>query len=196
MTMSKSCVLLIVIYWIYIIFANNNIKLIAKLIVSLAIITFVIYFLKENPEWFMNIVYRFTKGKNQVNVTRNDITTGRTEIWSWYLDYLYNSATWLWGNGLGSPLPRGRAAHNTIIQLLFVIGFVGTLIMYRFFKYIYKTTPDGKKIMRVNRTGIYALFFVFATAFFLDGLYIELYYYMLPLCFIYMKKCGDYENLK
>lgn len=188
MTMSKSCIILIVIYWVYVIFSVNNVKPIVKMFISSVIIGFAVYFLSTNPDWIQNMMLRFLRGKSyRSNISVNDITTGRTDIWGMYFDYLYHTNSWFWGNGLRAALLRGRGTHNTLLQLLYSVGLVGTIIYYKIIKYIYITVPQDKLISGSNKIGIWALLMLFATMFFLGGLLMEIYYYMLPLCFIYMK---------
>ncbi len=188
MTMSKSCILLLALYWIYVLFAYNNIKITGKISIVLIVgITFS-YFIISNPDWFQNIIFRFFGRKlYHGGITANDITTGRTDIWLMYLEYLYYTNVWFWGTGLSGMLLRGVEAHNTILQMLYSVGLVGSFLIYKFFKMVYVTCPTGKKTSGFNRIGIFALLFVAASLFFLSGLQLEIYYYMLPICFIYTK---------
>ena len=190
LTMSKSAVILIALYWIYIIFSLNRINIIAKFTISISVFVFLIYFFANNPDWLLNIWNRFIHSRAYYNsVTMNDVTTGRVQIWGWYLDYMYQTNCWIFGNGLGSMLPRGRAAHNTILQLFFIVGIVGTYIFYKSYKIMYNTCPDGKKISSSNKIGWYMILFVFATMMFLDGFTDEVFHYLVPLSFIYMRNC-------
>jgi len=197
MTMSKSCAIILILYWMYVIFSINNINLTYKVMVSLIIILFFIYYLLSNPEWYINMVNRLFGNGSNAEITINDVTTGRYEIWGLYIDYFYHTNSWVFGNGLGALLPNGRAAHNTIIQIFYCTGLIGVIMYYKIIKFIYHVTPSGSIISGVNKIGIYALLFLIATLLFLDGLLLEIYYHMISLIFIYMKSysANDSERL-
>lgn len=56
----------------------------------------------------------------------SDFTTKRTDIWLNYFRHLAdNPSVFLFGNGFSSVLVNEKAAHNTLIQLIFQFGIVG-----------------------------------------------------------------------
>ena len=67
--------------------------------------------------------------------TISDFTTKRTDIWINYFNHFEeNPMVLLFGNGYSnSAMVYGRAAHNTIIQLIFQFGIVGCLFLATWF---------------------------------------------------------------
>ena len=162
---------------------------------TIFVVSFLAYYLMKNPDWYMDMVSRFMGNKSNSNVTFNEVTTGRFEIWGWYMEYFYYSNSWIFGNGFGALLVKGRAAHNTLIQIFHCVGFVGLIMYYKIFKFIYFTVPKNLKICGTGKTGVYTLVFICISSLFLDGLLLEVYYYLISLAFIYMKICDvDSDN--
>ena len=68
------------------------------------------------------ILSRFTNDNSL-----SDFTTKRTDIWFNYFNYLSeNPSVFFFGSGFTNVLVNDRAAHNTLIQLLFQFGIIGT----------------------------------------------------------------------
>lgn len=59
------------------------------------------------------------------------ITTGRTDIWESYIQYILSNLRILFfGNGLNSVLEEvGRGTHNTYLESLFSLGLFGTAVL-------------------------------------------------------------------
>ncbi len=56
----------------------------------------------------------------------NAITTGRYDLWTGVLDYIFmNPDVLVFGRGLGAPLVAKLSAHNFYITLLYEVGIVG-----------------------------------------------------------------------
>lgn len=183
-TYSKSCILIMSLFWLYVLLSKNKIKPIAKFSIGLFFGLALVYFFAINTEWFEIMTARFGSDSHDLDT----LTTGRTTIWKAYVGYLYQSGSWVWGSGLSPLLPLGRGAHNTILEYVYYVGVVGSFIMYRFFRLTYMQTPSGNRPNATNHSGFMFLLFIFFTMFFLDSLEQEIYYYALALCFIYMKK--------
>lgn len=187
-TFSKSCVLIMAAFFIYVIIARNNIKTMYKFLIILALVVGVSYYIIINPEWFDTMYIRFT-GKNSSNaVNINTLTTGRIEIWKRYISYIGQTDSWVFGNGMYFPMPYGRAAHNIILQVLYYIGIIGGMLYINCLKTIYKTTLENYEITGMSNIGIFIFLSLFAIILFLDMMFLETFYYMISLCFIYMKK--------
>lgn len=73
--------------------------------------------------------------------TISDFTTKRTNIWINYFNHFEEHPIVLFfGNGYSnSAMVYGRAAHNTIIQLIFQFGIVGFLFLATWFVYFVKS---------------------------------------------------------
>lgn len=90
------------------------------------------------------IVLRFILGGNSAS----GFTTGRSEIWKNYLkEIITHPKTLLLGSGFVNILVKGRASHNTLIQIVFQFGLVGApfllLWMWRFYTGIFQTDREG-----------------------------------------------------
>ena len=192
LTYSKSAILFIAFFWICVVFFRNTIKSHMKAIIIFALGFGSVYFLYSNPQWLEGIIYRFTSNDATLSVDR--LTTGRSELWSIYMDYMLQTNSWISGNGLGFLVPYGRAAHNLYLQLLYNIGFIGIYFYFILLKSVYKNSPNNKLIVGVDKIGIGAIICLAMIAFFLDLFLLETLYYMLSLCFIYMKKTESSET--
>ena len=73
--------------------------------------------------------------------TISDFTTKRTDIWINYFNHFEeHPIVLLFGNGYSnSAMVYGKAAHNTIIQLIFQFGIVGCLFLATWFVYFVKS---------------------------------------------------------
>ena len=64
----------------------------------------------------------------------NVITTGRYDLWTGVLDYLFmNPLALIFGRGLGAPLVESMSAHNFYISLIYEVGIVGTILFFGMF---------------------------------------------------------------
>lgn len=196
MTMSKSCLLVLIVFWGYLFISKNDIKTSTKVVIFFAFIIAVAVFLANNPYWISDILYRFTGGENELN--SDILTTGRTTIWGNYFSAMSENAKWLYGSGINAELVKGKAAHNTILQLLYNLGIIGSGLYIAMiglvFKSGLKTTEKSKKYFPAI-VGLATLFSLFM---FLDCMYIENIYYLLPVMFVYIiggeKEDTTFEN--
>lgn len=59
-----------------------------------------------------------------------DLTTGRTQIWGYYITAIEESvSTLLWGYGANAPYVR-RPAHNMYIETVYYLGLIGTILFF------------------------------------------------------------------
>lgn len=193
MTMSKSCILMFIVFWLYVVIAKNDIKISSKVTIVFVMIFAVIFFLYKNPYWISDMFYRFGSGDEEI--TAQTITTGRSLLWREYLTRMMDDFSWIFGHGVKSNLYSINGAlkgsHNTYIQMIFNLGILGTVLYVSIFRNIFS---NARLMMPMNNfdnnkkknIGKLALFSLLATLFFLDGIYIEMYYYMIPLAFVYI----------
>lgn len=186
-TFSKSCILCLVIFWTVVLVLNHTINVVAKFFIFLSVFIGVYFFAIYNSDWLLTMEFRFM-GVNGSSTDVDKLTTGRFGLWKIYIKYLYQTGSFVLGNGLNALLPKGRAAHNLILQSLYCIGVVGMYIYYKFFKYIYIQTPVVDAKIKGYLPGIWSFVSLCLLAFFLDLLLLETFYYMISMCFIYMKK--------
>lgn len=77
------------------------------------------------------LFYRWAGSSGYLNtimerLSGDDISTGRFDIWSGYLEYILNSTkTLLLGDGLGSPYYLSHGPHNAYIEIVFFLGLFG-----------------------------------------------------------------------
>lgn len=71
------------------------------------------------------IAYRFS-----FSASLSELTTGRTELWGNYLrELLASPRLLLLGNGYTDRKVLGRASHNSLIQMVFQFGLVGSAVL-------------------------------------------------------------------
>lgn len=72
-------------------------------------------------ELFKIVDTRFSYASNV-----SELTTGRTDIWYYYIDELtHNPLLALFGEGFSSVIIGKKASHNTVIQGVFQFGLIG-----------------------------------------------------------------------
>ena len=200
MTMSKSCILLLLVFWLYVIIAKNSIKTAPKVGLTFLIFIVAIIFLWRNPYWISDVLYRFVGNSQKINA--NTLTTGRTGIWEVYISSFLDDFSWLFGHGIGAELLRiggfGKASHNTLIQLIYNVGIFGTIIYISLYVNMYYSLKRNFNIvnMRTKSPQKYALLSLLATLTFLDAMYIEMYYYMIPLALVYVLYSSGSANMQ
>ena len=83
----------------------------------------------------------------------SDFTTNRTDLWRAYFEeFLTNWKTLFLGKGLTNLKIGGRSAHNTIIQMVFQFGLIGTPVLLAWSGYFFADTPrkGGMKGQALN----------------------------------------------
>lgn len=89
------------------------------------------------------IINRFTNWDNL-----NELTTGRTEIWSRYFQaFDKDPLLFTFGKGFTNILVNDKATHNTLLQIVFQFGIIG-LIFLAVWMWIYFRVMLGKIQLR------------------------------------------------
>lgn len=190
LSISKSCIIALGIYWIYVLFSQNNIKATHKAGILLVALVAVIYYVYTNPDVINLFTYRLER-HSVGNSKLDDLTTGRYTIWRTYVSYMISSNTWIFGNGLASLVPNGRAAHNVLVQVVFHLGIVGFALYFTMLKNMFKSIPENVKRIGTDRAGVAALISFIILGMFLDLIYLEFTYFCLAIMFVYMKKTKE-----
>lgn len=122
MTRSKSALIMLPIVLFTLIFASEKRKnIFLTLFLAIGAVVIIYLVLSNKITWFEIIMKRFEQDKNL-----NDLTTGRAQLWSMYLEYLFSNPIKLFfGTGISAPLLMQRGAHNTYIDILYHLGIVG-----------------------------------------------------------------------
>ena len=170
MTLSKSCMILLCVFWGYVFVSKSNMKLLHKVLACVGGAAVLLGIWVGMSDKIDLALARFQSAQTAV-----DLTTNRTDIWKMYLDHM-NLGTWLVGKGINAVLPGSRAAHNTLIQLVYNVGLIGATLWLLLFGALYR------KAAHKHYTRVFVpLLAVGSTMFFLDGMFLELFYLIIPL---------------
>lgn len=188
MTGSKSCFLLLLVYWSVYFFTKLSNKVLKTLLIITAIIIVLSFSTTNLYDYYM---YRFFGAASGV-------TTGRTDIWFTYFDRLNigGKKNWFLGFGINTPdLPNGRAAHNVFIQIIYNIGIIGLISYISFWiSIILEYIKPYKRTRLIKILNWAPLACVIATSVFLDAFFIEAYYFTLPLAIMLIAPVNYEEN--
>jgi len=154
LSVSKSFLLItlaVALFWaVGLMFQRGKISI--KLMVLLCALVGV-YFLFSSTMFDM-ILSRFVGATNM-----SALTTGRTDLWMNYLRELGdNPLMLLFGNGYSDVTVGGRAAHNTLIQLVYQFGLVGFSLLIYWFVCFVRTLLTGVRIHRTKLTQLAIVF--------------------------------------
>lgn len=176
-TGSKSCFLLLIVFWIVYFFSRTENNLLKGGLVIVAIMILVTFSATNLYEFYQ---YRFFGAES-------GITTGRTDIWETYISALNDGgdASWILGFGINTTdLPNDRAAHNVFLQVIYNTGIIG-LVTYVFTwisiikNFIIDTCMEKGLWVVLNK--MIPMFCIIATAFFLDAFFLEEYYFVFAI---------------
>ncbi len=125
MTFSKSAFLMLIFPLFLFLYSKIKQKKYLFAILFLIICTgFIVYVMSGNVPAFKTILSRLEQSD------ASSLTTGRSDLWLEYINYLSNSiSTLLFGAGFGAPVVGAKAAHNTYIDLAYYLGIIGTAIL-------------------------------------------------------------------
>ena len=123
LTYSKSFLLMLLCPVIVFMYANHRIGRHDIQIISFAMIAGAIaVVLLINPDYLTGMQQRLEDG--------NSLTTGRSEIWVEYLEYVYSHPdVMLFGKGVGAGFFSGHAPHNSYVDILYHLGIVGSFLL-------------------------------------------------------------------
>lgn len=182
LTVSKSCMLLLVVFWGYLFFSKSQLDFIQKVSVVIVGVIALYYINNMMSDTISELISRFTSAS-----ISGDLTTGRSDLWKMYFDEM-DIGTWAFGKGINAGLPNGKAAHNTLIQIIYNIGMIGLLMWVG----IFAEQNRLSNLVQINKKRIWLpIFALLSTMFFLDGLFLELFYILIPVLL-----CTSFRNLK
>lgn len=99
------------------------------LVLLTAIGVLIIFSSNSFDELFKVIGIRFS-----YNSSVSDLTTGRTDLWVKYIkEILADAKIFLIGKGFTNIKFSGKSTHNTIIQSVYQLGIIGTLLLIAWF---------------------------------------------------------------
>lgn len=151
LTRSKSAFLMLclpILMMLYINHKQHNTFLQILLIISLGSV--IILVASGRILWFSSITNRFV-----ADTDLNALTTGRTGIWTYYINYLRNNPIkLLFGNGLSASILGTRGTHNTYLDILYYLGIIpGLFYVYMVFS-LFRLNGISIKRNFINYCGI------------------------------------------
>lgn len=128
------------------------------------------------------------------NNSLTGLSTGRTNIWLWYLEASFDTPMHaLFGNGIGAPFLyadnganyRQRAEHNTFVQMMYRIGIVGMILV----ALAIISTIDRKKFKGIkifNFANAFIIFMLFMSLCNMLSYRLSIYVLILSLSLVYI----------
>jgi hypothetical protein len=154
LTYSKSFILFLLLPFSFLVYANYKLKRAgAQIIIFMAIAGLVAFLIISNSHFLQMMQLRMETGTS--------LTTGRSDIWETYLDYILNRPTVaLFGVGIGAPLLDDVAIHNSYIECFYHLGIVGIILLVFV---IAKSGVKSKKRIKRNLLNFAPLLIVLVT---------------------------------
>ena len=144
-------------------------KYLVLIILLIATVILMINIFAGKIEAFETVLSRFEGEEDAAS-----ITTGRTDLWVSYMQYLkQNLAVLFFGVGFSGQLVNGIAPHNTYIDLLYYMGVVGAFLLIIVVASILKSVATPSKKTFLN----YSVFLSIAIMYFFLS---ELFYFDWP----------------
>lgn len=159
MTLSKSFYLayagVIILFVLF-----SSVKLYKRILISVIVTAFALVIISDYGLGD-KLLARFT--------TIGGLTTGRTDIWVMYLNYLDKTPlVMLFGKGIDAPYYNGRAIHNIYIEMIYELGIPGTILFLT--SIIVPLTTRRNRDEKKKLLNYVGLLIVALLYFFLDGL--------------------------
>lgn len=187
LSFSKMCLFIVMLIWMAMLFINKKINWVQKFIIiaCIVLLIFTVYYYASD---ILNVyMLRFLKDSAS-GYSLDSLTTNRYSLWISYIQSLNdNWISWLVGNGMGCELPGGRAAHQTILQIIYNIGIIGFILWMAMICSVLKDIRFlyNKKDTAINITtkmiSIFPLLIFIVSTMFLDYFFIESTYFLIFL---------------
>lgn len=132
------------------------------------------------------LITRFTMGKDMYS-----FTTGRTSLWlSYYEAILEDVKVLLIGKGFTNVKVNARASHNTIIQMIFQFGMIGSAILWGWIVCFFKEwEKDGTRKRGLSIRMLILLFGAFFPWMAIDALFFDEFFLMQWFCLVGIQDC-------
>lgn len=146
MTFSKSAFLMLVLPTILLIYSKIKCKRYFLAVgITVFVVAVIVAVLSGKIEALEIVIARFKEADDL-----SSLTTGRSDIWLYYIEYLFdNPLVFFFGRGFGADM-LGRAAHNTYIDLFYYLGLVGVVILVAVFILIIRQSQRSSKYNFLN----------------------------------------------
>lgn len=148
LTVSKMYLFTVIFIFIYFIISfifKEKFKVSLRKIIMISILIIVsIYFLGD-------YVYNIFNTRLSSIYDVDSLTTGRSQIWKTYLDYIINDFRVLFiGTGINNLYLNGRAAHNSYIILIYRFGIIGASLFISYIASFVKKVKIKNNIFRLS----------------------------------------------
>lgn len=182
---SKSFVLisvLLLLLWIVGLFRLQG-RSAFKLLLILAAVVVTVFI--ATSEMFRELIQVFvTRFSFRANIS--DFTTGRTDVWKDYIqELLRNWKTLFLGEGYTKVIIGEKYTHNTLLQMVFQLGLLGTLVLLVWMGCFFMDAPKKIKGMKIPLShrllvvvGAFAPWLAIDALFFDDFFLLQMYVYL------------------
>lgn len=170
-------VIVIFFIWIFLIITENkSIKTKVNIIFLIGIVLSVCLIGNVFKNQISQYIIRF----DSVTDMRT-FTTGRSSILESYIEYFKkNPIVTLFGIGISPGYVNKRASHNTIVQMIFQLGIIGSSVIFIWIKLTF--TDASKKLL--NKYSIILFIGIFIPWMSLDMLMFDEFFYFILLFYI------------
>lgn len=88
----------------------------------------------------------FSGVMNRLSNTNTDITSGRIELWKFFIEYFKNNPIQLlFGRSIAHYMLDGHVAHNTYIDIIYELGIIGGLLFITLLICIVRASKNNLK---------------------------------------------------
>ena len=180
------CLVLITVLWFFnLLLENRPISYKFGIITAMVVIAYVIIAQNLFAEQINYYILRFSNISDTTS-----LTTGRTDIWRIYIDYLLTNIDKLFfGIGLSADqvraLLRINSSHMTVIEVVYQLGITGAIMLFLWWKSIYQgfVVKGPIELSDWLNLGLMATA-IFLPWFALDMLYFREFFYFILLWFL------------
>lgn len=186
LSLSKMCLMFVLFVWIGMLVFNKKIGSSQKVLIVAAfgLVCFCVWYFF--PEIVSTYIWRFNIDSSN-SYSLDSLTTHRSELWKIYIsDLNADPISWIIGNGMGCSLPIGRAAHQSVLQIIYNSGILGLLLLIKMvfvscqplFSDYYSSSIVDTKMKLIS---LFPLFIILIGFMFLDYYFIEYIYFLIFL---------------
>lgn len=176
------CVAGIALLWIFILLMERR-SVIYKFGMVLTLAIAVVISIKSNlfSDQINNYLLRF----GLVTDTQS-LTTGRSDLVAGYIEYLMSHVgKLLFGIGLSVEFLEDESSHNTVVQIIYQVGVIGSVFIIAWWKMVYSNLSNRVKLGFIEK--FYMLIFIISGFFpwlALDMLYFDEFFYVTLLAIL------------
>lgn len=154
-----------------------------KLLLILAAILVTVFI--ATSEMFRDLIQVFeTRFSFRSNIS--DFTTGRTDVWKEYAqELLYNWKTLFLGEGYTKSIIGEKSTHNTLLQMVFQLGLLGTTVLIVWMVCFFLDAPKKAKGTKIPMpyvllvvVGAFSPWLAIDTLFFDDFFLLQMFVYL------------------